>query len=181
MPLCSRSRQLTSYVCPFLVFLLLAPWPGRPFRSAQLTAEQGWSNIGSFSKLQASHGSSRLASAQGLRASDENLGASERAGLDSLSQFEVLLELSDDFTGGRNTGGRRPGRQKGGRNGGVYVDSQSLRQQQLELYHVAGMIQSVLAHQDLWFILLMVVSNAASPCNSLLSSYGMHHPSCCIC
>lgn len=127
-------------VIPFLFFLLLAPWPDQHSNQAP---GQGIHDVGSVSVLKANSGSSKVASAQGLRASEESLGASESAGLGSFDEFEDLLELSDDFTGGRGGRNRRPG---GGRNNnrGPYENEQTLRQLQLELYHVAGVLLPVL-------------------------------------
>lgn len=120
-----------------LVVLLLSPWPPQLSPDCHTPADQvdhiaHKYNIQTL--VQAPCSQSRLVSAQGLSVPDESLGAGELAALDQFDQFESLLELSDDFTGGRGRGGKSTG----SRRKAAFEDSQSLRQQQLELYHVAG-------------------------------------------
>lgn len=138
-----QAMSTTSIVC-LAILLLLAPWPSPVPQATHQTISHGLNESDHGSRCipavwttTGHHGSRRLASAQGLRVSDENLGASERSGLDLFSQFEDLLELSDDFTGGRRTGSKNTGSRRG-RARAVYSDSMTLRQQQLKLYHVAG-------------------------------------------
>lgn len=133
-----------------LLLVVLSPWPRHLLLdSTPSDTTQGVPPC----TITASCRHSRLASAQGLSVPDESLGAGEVAAFDLFGLFEDLLELSDDFTGGKGTGSRPTRSRRGGsRSKAAFEDTQSLRQQQLELYYVAGM-----SHY------LMVAVNMLSP------------------
>lgn len=134
-----RSSTKALHVLGLVAVLLLSPWPDQtvPFleNHKDATSQLYDDHHAAVGQRPASAGRSRLASAQGLSVPDESLGAGELATLDQFSQLERLLELSDQFTGGKGRGGKSTG----GRRGAAFDDAQSWRQQQLELYHVAGM------------------------------------------
>lgn len=129
-------------ILPLLCVLLLAPWSDIILPRCHQTVDgnagtvsglTNWICVFQATRMNHHGGSSRLAAAQGLAVSDDNLGASEGSGFELFSQFESVLQLSGDFTGGRGVRGRRTTRRA------VYGNPDTLRKQQLELYHVAGM------------------------------------------
>lgn len=132
-----RDGHLSSQGLFLLAILLLSPWPQQLDPHSQDLLEKLFGSHHASNEphaTAASRGPGKLASAQGLSVPDESLGAGELATMDQLGQFESLLELSDEFTGGR-----RPGpKHTGSRRGAAFEDTQYLRQQQLELYYVAG-------------------------------------------
>lgn len=129
---------IITYGFSLLALLILAPWPDQIY--PDLVTEQAYVEGQGVHMSVGNNHISRLASAQGLSVSDERLGAGEEAAFEIFSQFESVLELSDDFTGGRGARNRRTSRRA------VFDDAQSFRRQQLELYHVAGT-----EHRPSWY------------------------------